>query len=177
MLILRKLSIICLSLLSLNSALAQNNQIPTQSPSFNAFTNNWWGLTSGYINSSYPFGFALHFGVKNPQGPDLRISGSFQFRDGSSSLGFGVDALTPFAEVLPLSVYGGGGGAILFEDQSFLFDAHGLVGTQYSFSDYDLEEIGLFLEIRLGAALAVGENIPQPAVPSAGAVLGVNFFF
>ena len=165
-----------LVLLCLNCSFSQNNQAITQTP-ITSQTTNWWGITSGYINSSYPFGFALHFGVKNPAGADLRVSGSFQFRDGGSSLGFSADALTAFAEVTPLSLYGGGGGSILFESQSFLFDVHGIFGTQYTFAELDLEEIGVFLEVRLGAALAVGGDIEQPNVPSAGAVIGVNFFF
>ncbi len=162
-----------LVLLSLSFGSAQNNQ----AINLNYETNNWWGVTSGYINSSYPFGFAFHFGVKNPSGADIRLSGSFQLREGGSSLGLGVDAITPFTRVTPLTLYGGGGGAILFEAESFIFDGHGLVGAEYNFEEADLEEIGVFVEVRLGAALAVGDNIQQPNIPAAAAVVGVNFYF
>ncbi len=159
-------------------AFSQNNQIPTPlAQSTVQTTDSWFGLTTGFINTSYPFGLALHFGVVNQTGPDIRISGSFQVRNGGTSLGVGADVLTPFAEVLPLKVYGGGGALIMFEEGSFLLDGHGLFGFEYSFSEYDLEEIGLFLELRLGAALAVGGSIPQPSVPSAGVVLGINIYF
>ncbi len=157
-------------------AAAQNNQVSSPNLPSLRQGNSWFGLTSGYINSSYPFGFALHFGVKNVSGPDLRISGSLQFREGTASLGVGADVLTPFSQVSPLTIYGGGGGIIMFESQSFLIDAHGLVGAEYSFADFDLEEIGAFVEVRLGAALAVG-GIPQPSVPSASAVVGFNIYF
>ena len=158
------------------TSLAQNNQASSQVPTNLRQGDSWFGLTSGYINSSYPFGLALHFGVLNAAGPDLRISGSLQFREGNASLGVGADVLTDFSQVYPLTVYGGGGGMVLFESQSFMIDVHGLVGAEYSFADFDLEEIGVFLEVRLGAALAVG-GIPQPSVPAASAVLGFNVYF
>lgn len=163
-------------LLGLGIAFAQNNEAPLPSVDTRSLTTAWFGLNTGYINSSYPFGLALHFGVLNPAGPHLRLSGSLQFREGATSLGLAADSLTTFVYVSPLMVYGGGGGAIVFESNSFLIDAHGLVGVEYSLSNLDLEEFALFLEIRLGAALALGD-IPQPAIPAVAALIGFNIYF
>jgi hypothetical protein len=137
---------------------------------------NWFGIKTGYINSSYPFGLLAHFGVRNPAGADLRISGSYQPGQGGSSLGVGVDVLRTFNEVRGLSVYGGGGGSLIFGAASFLADLHGLVGTEYRLVAAQLDELGFFLEVQLGAALAIG-NIAQPAVPNLGAVIGINIHF
>jgi hypothetical protein len=138
--------------------------------------NSWFGLKTGYINSSYPFGFSVHFGVQNANSFDLRVSGSLQRRSDNTALGFGVDALRPFTESFPLSVYGGAGGQIFFESSSFLFDIHGIIGTEYRLANTDLEELGLFMEIHIGAALATGE-IPQPGIPVASVLVGVNIYF
>ena len=137
---------------------------------------SWFGLKTGYINSSYPFGFSVHFGVKNQNSFDLRVSGSLQRRADNTALGFGVDALRPFTQSFPLSVYGGAGGQIFFESQSFLFDIHGIIGTEYRLAQSDLEELGLFMEIHIGAALATG-YIPQPGIPVASVLVGVNIYF
>ncbi|MCA9837649.1 MAG: hypothetical protein KC422_12070 [Trueperaceae bacterium] len=153
---------------------AQNNQANTVA-SQTRQGDAWFGLTGG-LHSSYPFGLALHFGVSNPSGADLRVSGSLQFRDGAASLGIGADGLVTFSEVLPLSIYGGGGGIVFFESESFMIDGHGLLGIEYSLSQQDLEELAVFIEVRIGAALAVGA-IPQPSIPAASAVLGFNVYF
>ncbi len=137
---------------------------------------SWFGLKTGYINSSYPFGFSVHFGVKNQNSFDLRVSGSLQRRADNTALGFGVDALRPFTQSFPLSVYGGAGGQIFFESSSFLFDIHGIIGTEYRLANADLEELGLFMEIHIGAALATGD-IPQPGIPVASVLVGVNIYF
>jgi hypothetical protein len=137
---------------------------------------SWFGLKTGYINSSYPIGISVHFGVQNPNSLDLRVSGSLHRRSGATAFGFGVDALRDFTESFPLSVYGGAGGQIFFEGSSFLFDVHGLIGTEYRLAETDLEELGLFLEIHIGAALATGA-IPQPGIPVASVLVGVNIYF
>ena len=137
---------------------------------------SWFGLKTGYVNSSYPFGLSVHFGVQNPNSLDLRVSGSLQRRSGATAFGFGVDTMRAFTDSFPLSVYGGAGGQIFFESSSFLFDVHGLIGTEYRLANADLEELGLFLEIHIGAALATGE-IPQPGVPVASVLFGVNIYF
>lgn len=161
-----------------STSFAQNNQLPTtQSIAVRSNTNSWFGLNAGFINGSYPLGLALHFGVKNPEAADLRLSGSLQFRDGASSIGLGVDVLRTFSEAQPLRFYGGGGGFIAFENSSFLIDGHGLVGVEYNFAESNLEEIGIFIEVRIGAAGAIGGGIPQPPIPSAGAVVGLNIYF
>lgn len=160
---------LCLGLLLATLSYAQSTPIlqPGQS---------WFGLKTGYINSSYPFGLSVHFGVKNQNSFDLRVSGSLQRRADNTALGFGVDTLRPFTVSFPLSVYGGAGGQIFFEAQSFLFDLHGLIGTEYRLANTDLEELGLFMEIHLGTALAIGD-IPQPGIPVASVLFGVNVYF
>jgi hypothetical protein len=150
---------------------AQTPTLPILQPG-----TSWFGLKTGYINSSYPFGFSVHFGVQNPSSFDLRVSGSLQRRSENTALGFGVDALRPFTQSFPLSVYGGAGGQIFFESQSFLFDIHGIIGTEYRLANADLEELGLFMEIHIGAAIATGD-IPQPSIPVASVLVGVNIYF
>lgn len=166
---LRQLMLLVVLLLSFG--FAQTQTTPLLQPG-----KSWFGIKTGYINSSYPFGFSVHFGVQNPNSFDLRVSGSLQRRSGNTALGFGVDALRPFTQSFPLSVYGGAGGQIFFENSSFLFDLHGIIGTEYRLANADLEELGLFIEIHIGAALATGE-IPQPSIPVASVLVGVNIYF
>jgi hypothetical protein len=165
------LFIVCLAGLSMGFA-----QSLPQIPLPQIQGNSWFGFKTGYINSSYPFGFSVHFGVKNPNSLDLRVSGSLQRRSEATALGFGVDTLRSFTDSFPLSVYGGAGGQIFFEGSSFLFDIHGLIGTEYRLAEADLEELGIFFEIHIGAALATGD-IPQPGIPVASVLFGVNIYF
>ena len=168
----RRFLLCCLLSLGCTGFAQELPPLPTTPPST---SQNWFGVRLGYFNQSYPFGLALHFGVENPNGLDLRISGSLQRRE-RWSLGVGADVLRPFSEVRGLSVYGGAGGFLAFEGQAFLIDVHGLLGTQYRLVAANLEELGFFLEVNLGAALAVG-GIPQPNVPHISALFGLNVYF
>jgi len=119
----------------------------------------------------------IHFGTKDPAGNGLRISASYQPGATGAAWGLSGDAITPIRTLNGLSPYAGGGGGVYFEGRSFLLDAHGLLGAEYRFEQAQAEQLGIFLEMQLGAALAVGSNITQPAVPTIGVLAGFNIYF
>ena len=153
-------------------ALAQNfPPLPTSQRS-----TTFFGVKTGYVNSSLPFGAALHFGVQNASGFALRISGSLQPRDSGTIWGLEGDGYSPFTNSDGLSVYGGAGAKIFFKGTSFLADAHGLLGSEYRLGRANLAQLGLFLELHIGASLSIGE-LAQPPIPSFSTLFGLNIYF
>ena len=172
----KRLAFLCLCFVSFGFAQSTQGIVVSGSQTT---SQTWFGLKTGYVNNVYPFGMSIHFGVDpvNISSPNFRISGNLRTRETGASFGIGIDAFGQLIDATPVNFYAGGGGAVQFENQSFLLDVHGLFGTEFRFIEYDLEELGLFLELSLGAALAIGSEIPQPNIPFAGLAFGFNFHF
>ena len=55
---------------------------------------------------------------------------------------------------------------------SLLLDVHGLVGGEFVLSDLDLDALGIFAELNLGAAIGIGR---PSVIPRFGAAVGFNY--
>lgn len=139
-------------------------------------STTFFGVKTGYVNSSLPFGAALHFGVQNASGFALRVSGSLQPRDNGTIWGLEGDGYSPFTRSGGLSIYGGAGAKIFFRGTSFLADAHGLLGSEFRLGRANLAQLGLFLELHIGASVSVGD-LAQPPIPSFSTLAGLNIYF
>ena len=129
---------------------------------------NWFGLRSGY-----PLGVTLHYGMANAFSPgvDMRISANLRIRGGDVSFGVGVDALSVVMVEGPFEVYVGGGPSLDFGGRGALFGVHGLAGGEFRFRDLNLEQLGIFIELALGAAIGIGR---PSIIPTFGGAVGFN---
>lgn len=133
--------------------------------------DNWAGIRSGY-----PFGLAVHYGIENAVGVDndLRVTGRVYVRGGNASFGVGVDYLRTVVVESPFEVYVGAGPAVGFQgDGDFFIDLHALAGGEFRFVDFNLPELGIFIEGAIGATIGTGGS----RVPDGGATVGFNYHF
>jgi hypothetical protein len=136
-----------------------------------AQAQNWIGLRTGY-----PLGVTVHYGIDDAISPgtDARVSANLRVRSGDVNFGVGVDVLNTVTIEPPFEVYVGGGPAIDFGGGGILVDLHGLAGAEFILSDLDLEELGVFAEFSLGAAIGIGRT---SQIPTFGGALGFNYRF
>lgn len=137
-----------------------------------AHSQNWIGLRSGY-----PLGVTLHYGISDAFAPgtDGRVSANLRIRNGETDLGVGFDVLRTVSVEPPFEAYIGGGPAIDFGSAGAVLDVHALAGGEFRLSDLDLEELGVFAEISLGAGIGVGGRSSE--IPRFGAAVGFNYHF
>ena len=151
----KRLSLILLTLLSLNLASAQND---------------WFGLRTGY-----PLGVTIHYGIGNglPNGFDMRISANLRVRNNNLvDFGLGIDGMNTVYRDRPLEFYVGGGPALDFGGGGILIDVHGLAGGEFRLYDAGIPRLGIFGEVSLGAGLGIGRD---SIIPSAGVGFGFNW--
>lgn len=137
-----------------------------------AQAQNWIGVRSGY-----PLGVTVHYGIANTFAPgtDGRVSANLRIRGGSVDFGVGFDVLKTVSVEPPFEVYVGGGPAIDIGSGGTVIDLHGLAGGEFLLSDLDLEELGVFAEISLGAGIGIGGRNSE--IPRLGAAVGFNYYF
>ncbi len=133
---------------------------------------SWIGLRSGF-----PLGVTLHYGVQNglANGLDFRVSANLRASGDNVSFGVGVDAMNTVFTEAPFNLYVGFGPAVDFNNSGTLIDIHGLLGGEFRFSDVDLDPLGIFAEISLGAGIGVGGRSSE--IPSFGGAVGFNYHF
>jgi hypothetical protein len=136
-----------------------------------AQAQNWIGVRSGY-----PLGVTVHYGIGNAFAPgtDGRVSANLRVRGSVVDFGVGFDVLRTVSVERPFEVYVGGGPAIDFGGGGTLIDLHGLVGGEFILSDLDLEELGVFAELSLGAGVGINRD---SEIPRVGGALGFNYRF
>lgn len=132
---------------------------------------NWIGVRSGY-----PLGVTFHYGIADAFAPgtDGRVSANLRIRNNIVNFGVGFDVLNTVNVEPPFEVYVGGGPAIDIGGGGAVIDLHGLVGGEFLLSDLDLEELGVFAEISLGAGIGIGRGSEFPRI---GAGVGFNYYF
>ena len=133
---------------------------------------NWFGVRTGY-----PLGVTIHYGIANAlsNGFDLRVSGHVVAHNGQARIGIGLDTMHTIATAEPFSVYLGAGPAIEFGAGNAWLDLHGLLGSEFRFTDLGLPQLGIFVEGTLGGAIGLSDGSAE--VPTFGAALGVNYHF
>lgn len=152
------LSVVCLSVLGLllGSAHAQT----------------WAGLRTGY-----PLGVTVHVGSENAIAGtlDLRVSGRVESVDNAPRVGVSVDFMRSVGGTAPVDVYAGGGPSLSVGGGAAFFEVHGLLGGEYRFADIELEELGIFGELSLGAEIDMRRGGAR--LPTFGAAVGLNWHF
>ena len=138
-----------------------------------AHAQNWAGLRTGY-----PLGLTVHYGIADALSPgsDLRVSGRIESIGGSPRFGIGVDVLRTVSVEQPFFVYVGGGPALSVGGGAAYFEVHGLLGGEYRLTDLELDPLGIFGEISLGAEFGTGGG-GNARLPTFGAALGFNWHF
>lgn len=134
-----------------------------------AQAQQWAGVRTGY-----PLGVTVHYGT-SLDAFDLRISGRVVARGDRVRFGVAFDALSTVVRDGPVSAYIGAGPAFEIGSDEFVLDIHALVGGEFRFTEFELDQLGVFLEGSLGGQLDVTDGTAQ--VPSVGAALGVNWHF
>lgn len=136
-----------------------------------AQAQSWIGLRTGY-----PLGVTVHYGINNglSSGLDLRVSANLHVYGKNVNFGVGVDGLHDVYLRRPFTVYVGAGPALDFGGGSALLDIHGLLGGEFRLSEVNLDPLGIFAEVELGA----GIGIHRPSViPTFGGAIGFNYHF
>lgn len=144
-----------------------------------ASAGSWFGVRSGY-----PLNITAHFGFENVlfTGIGIRASANLSQRQafldyidsksGSTSFGFGADALLPIVKQNPVSIYLGVGSTVNFAASKTLTDIHGLAGLEYRPDIPILNQLGIFTE----ATAAIGAiNLTEKSFQSLSWSLGVNW--
>lgn len=136
-----------------------------------AQAQNWIGLRTGY-----PLGVTVHYGIDDAFSPttDGRVSANLRVRGSSVNFGVGFDVLETVQVEPPFSLYVGGGPAVAFGGGGILLEVHGLGGGEFFLTDLDLEELSIFAELSLGAALGINR---ASEIPTFGGALGFNYRF
>ena len=136
-----------------------------------AFAQNWFGLRTGY-----PLGGTAHYGIENAFDPgrDARISANLRIRNNDVDFGVGFDYLQAVSVQPPFTLYVGGGPAVDFGRGGILIEIHGLAGGEFRFTDVNLDPLGIFAEISVGAGFGIGRSSEFPRI---GGAVGFNYHF
>lgn len=132
----------------------------------------WAGLRTGY-----PLGVTVHVGGDNAIAGtlDLRVSGRVESVGNSPRVGVSVDFLRSVGGTAPVDIYAGGGPSLSVGGGAAFFEVHGLLGGEYRFTDIELEELGIFGELSLGAEIDMSRGGAR--LPTFGAAVGFNWHF
>lgn len=134
---------------------------------------NWAGLRTGY-----PLGVTVHVGAENAIGADLdiRVSGRVESVGSSPRIGLAVDLMRSVGGTPPFDIYAGGGPSLSVGGGAAFFGIHGLLGGEYRLSEIELDQLGVFAELSLGAEIDMSGG-GSARLPTFGAAVGFNWHF